>query len=175
MNVQHRLGDIFYVIHACPDRIDFVNSYLVPSLKAQGVENIIVYNDTKKLGNLQGYIDCANSLNIANDDAQIIHLQDDVIPDRRLKEYIEKDYNSDIVCGFNSATDNIAHSGRQKAEYMFWSFQCIRFSHKILKDFIKWIEESGRYYFEPWYNLNKYDDSFFREYIKTQNYITYNI
>ena len=43
-----------YMIHACPQRMWYVNDYLLPSLKAQGIpeEEIAIWNDTEGKGTL---------------------------------------------------------------------------------------------------------------------------
>ena len=43
-----------YMIHACPQRMWYVEGFLIPSMKAQGIseEEITVWNDTEGKGNL---------------------------------------------------------------------------------------------------------------------------
>ena len=51
-----------YMIHSCDKRLWYVNEYLIPSMKEQGIKNedIIIWNDDKHHGNLGSYIDSYN-------------------------------------------------------------------------------------------------------------------
>jgi hypothetical protein len=173
MNVKHLLAETIYLIHTCPKRKDFVDNYLVPALKLQGIENgrIFIYNDTQKLGNLQAYIKAADIISGQRPDIQIVHLQDDIIPCSTFKEVIETNYKElydvDVVCGFNSQYDDIDKQFIQNASKSWFSFQCIKFSNKMLQDFIFWLKNEGRKQHENWWGTGKYDDSFFKVYIKT--------
>ena len=173
MNVKHLLAETIYLIHTCPKRKDFVDNYLVPALKLQGIESsrIFIYNDTQKLGNLQAYIKAADIISGQRPDIQIVHLQDDIIPCSTFKEVIETNYKElydvDVVCGFNSQYDNANNFFVRKAVDSWFSFQCIKFSNKMLQDFVFWIKNKGQYLYKNWYDQGKYDDSFFKEYIQS--------
>lgn len=171
MNVRVLLANTIYLIHTCPERKDFVDNYLVPALKMQGIEKyrIFIYNDEYKLGNLQAYIKAAELVREQRDNIQVVHLQDDIIPCSNFREQIEYDYNDlcEIVCGFSSQYDDISRYYIQKPEKGWFSFQCIKFSNKMLQDFIRWLKTKGKEQHKNWWDAGKYDDSFFKEYIKT--------
>ena len=49
-----------YVIHACPDRMWYVDGFLLPSLLEQGIcrDDILIWNDEERKGNLWAAMEC---------------------------------------------------------------------------------------------------------------------
>ena len=90
-----------YMIYACPKRMWYVEEFLVPSMLAQGIqrEHIVIYNDTKKLGNLKACMDAFSQ--VPDDDRGMWHLQDDVIISRDFKHKTYR-YNAGFIAGFVS-------------------------------------------------------------------------
>ena len=84
-----------YLIHTCIQRKWYVNEFLVPSMRAQGIEadEIIIYSDENGDGQLRSLI---NSYELIRG-KDTWHLQDDIIISSQFKELAEK-HNSGIVC-----------------------------------------------------------------------------
>ena len=154
-----------YIIHACPNRMWYVEEYLVPSMKEQGIENIIVKCDNDHLGNLES---CMRIFQSLPDDGGSWHLQDDVIICRNFKKRTEE-LASGIVCGFAWSNDgNIGYVGTVTPYTMRWSFPCIYIPNKIAKECASWFYRTAKYNLNyiPMLKDKKYDDWFFREYLR---------
>jgi hypothetical protein len=180
MNVKHVLAKTVYLIHTYPKREWFVEGYIIPALIAMGIQRqaIQVYSDTKGLGNLKAYIDSVKKLDLSFGQ-QIVHLQDDVIPCRNFRKYVELDYKQiydcDIVCAFSSLYDNCSNTYKQPAENMWFSFPCNKFSYDILVNFINWIEAVGKPKYADLYNSGKNDDALFKIFVREKGYNVFNI
>ena len=133
-----------YMIHACPQRMWFVEDYLVPSMIEQGIleSDIIVYNDIEGLGNLLACIDSFKS--IADEKGGTWHLQDDVIISKRFKELTELN-DVGIVYGFSGyydlRDDKWLEPGYTTPMHMWSSFQCVRIPNTIVKEYVEWFEK----------------------------------
>lgn len=153
-----------FMIHACPQRMWYVNDFLIPSMRAQGIsENeIIVWNDTEGKGNL---FSCMESFKACGD---AWHLQDDVIISRDFAEKTREN-NDGIVCGFGCR--NFGPSMEQKGLvpvcFMWYSFQCIRIPGEIAEECAEWFytDAMHRTQFAPQVVDRKHDDWFFRHFI----------
>lgn len=158
-----------YMIHAMPKRMWYVNDYLIPSMVAQGIsrENIQVYNDEKKDGNLRAWI---NSTELLQDDNEgTWHLQDDVIISHNFKEVTELlDYG--IVCGFKSMYDGENPFGPVVFSQSWFSFLCIRIPNKIAKECAEWIDTYmiGNPVYRDYWKDGVNDDWMFRQFINTK-------
>lgn len=157
-----------YLIHACPKRIDYVNDYLVPSMLRQGIEkeNILIYNDEKKLGNLRAFK--ASSELVCHEISGTWHLQDDVIISSKFREVTET-YDKGVVCGFCNVFSKDLPIGIRLMRDMWYSFPCIRIPNNVLKQFVQWLnypdtQTTYRYYIEA----NKFDDTLFRKFMTTK-------
>ena len=157
-----------YVIHACPQRMDYVNGYLVPSLEAQGIKDYRVVCDRFKAGNLYKCMEIFASM---EGDGSTWHLQDDIIIcndfHRRTKWFVNK-----IVCGFcYENDDNRNNVGEVTYENMWWSFPCIMIPNEVARECAQWFyqvaSKDPRY--EIWIASKKYDDYFFREFLKERH------
>lgn len=159
-----------YLIHACLDRMWYVQKYLIPSMKAQGIKesDIIVYTDTERLGNLKA---CMESLMliVPNDNSGIWHLQDDVVISKYFKERTEQ-YDDGLVCGFCSKYSLENPVGVVTGKDMWYSFPCIRIPNVLVKSFVSWFYQKAVNTpgYENWIKANKYDDEFFKIFIKTR-------
>ena len=61
------------LIHSCNQRLWYVGKYLIPSLKAQGVEEIRVFNDDVGLGCVYA---CMAAFRLCDGNGHTWHLQD---------------------------------------------------------------------------------------------------
>ena len=164
-----------YMIHSCDKRLWYVNEYLIPSMKEQGIkdEDIIIWNDDKHHGNLGSYIDSYNWIIETQDmNDGIWHLCDDVIISRDFKERSEK-AGVDICCGFISNISNpneFIYTGVQPMKRVCFSSPCIYIPNRYVYGFIRWFNEEvvkkKRYYDK--YLSNMFDDWFFVQYLKTR-------
>ena len=74
-------------------------------------------------------------------------------------------YNNEIICGYCYSYDNDI-CGEVEPKDAWYSFQCIKIPTQIQKDFLKWYQETGSIEHQDWVTANKFDDSFFHEYLK---------
>lgn len=161
-----------YVIHACPDRMWYVDEYLVPSMLKQHIprDEIIIWCDVERKGCLQTAIDCFEYC--GKHEGGCWHLQDDVI--------IAKDFakrtqtaDSEIECGFchslyeNSNGRSVDRTGKVESRYMWSSFPCIYIPNRMARDFVEWYYTKAMY--RPQYEVfifeKKHDDGFWRDFV----------
>ena len=163
-----------YVIHACPERMWYVDNYLVPSMKSQGISNIVIRCDNNKLGNLESCMEIFGSMmeddmedGMDDGDSGSWHLQDDVIICNNFRKLTEQ-YDYGIVCGFTATAS--AYHGTVKPDHMWWSFPCIRIPDAIAKECSEWFYSFAKGYakYYEWVHMNKCDDNFFREFLKSK-------
>lgn len=156
------------MIHASPQRMWYVNDFLIPSMRAQGVseDEIIVWNDTEGRGNL---FSCMESFKACgNEDGGTWHIQDDVIISRDFAKRTEE-LDDGIVCGFccQNFGPSLQQQGIVPACFMWYSFQCIRIPNDMAAEFVDWFCGDAQY--RPIYQDHvvdkKHDDWFFREFI----------
>ena len=160
---------IKYFIHACLQRMWYVEEFLIPSMKAQGIDEsqIKVKCDKNKLGNL---VKCMEIFERMRGDGGAWHLQDDVIICRDFKQRTEEN-SSGLVCGYCWDKDDGDQAGLVTAENMWYSFPCIHIPNEIAQECAKWFfsyaQQSPRY--ASWVAARQYDDYFFNEFIR-ENY-----
>ena len=157
-----------YMIHACPQRMWYVDEHLIPSMRVQGIPDseIEVWNDTEQRGNL---FSCMESFKACGErEGGTWHLQDDVIISRDFaKRTAELD--DGIVCGF--ACQNFGPSMQEQgivpACFMWYSFQCIRIPNDLAGECAEWFftDAMHRTKYSPQIVDRKHDDWFFREFI----------
>ena len=162
-----------YMIHTYKDRLWYVNEYLVPSLLKQGIsiDNIIVYADMNKDGNLVSFLKSIDVL--SDDDVDVWHLQDDVLVCSDFRVRAEQEYKTELVCGFASVYDNFSKTGIQyELKDIWFSFPCIRIRTGLLKHFKIWFDSyvGSDARFNTWVETNKHDDLLFRYFL--ENYHT---
>ena len=155
------------MIHACIDRMHYVNGFLVPTLLRDGWEedDITIWED-KEEGCLEAYLHSFRELPARGD---TWHLQDDVLPDRRFRFFANQWLTfSGIINGFGNARKYTTHCfGIAKdADAMFYSFPCIRIPNDMAHEFAAWVEEQRE---NPKYMTyireNKYVDWLFKQWI----------
>lgn len=158
-----------YMIHVCPDRKWYVDEFLIPSMIEQGISqsDITLWYDEKRKGNLvscyESFADCGTR------DGGTWHLQDDVIISRDFAEKTEK-YDYGIVCGFVNdifGPDSSISGENVPAVFAWNSFQCIRIPNDIAGDCAEWFYTyaKNQNQWQNWVAANKFDDSFWREYL----------
>ena len=134
-------SDTRYMIHACPQRMWYVEQFLVPSMLEQGIkrEQITIYCDENGKGNLRA---CMESyLTLPDNGRGTWHLQDDVLICRDFKERTEK-HDSGFIAGFGSVMyDANKDSGLANLGDIWWSFPCIRIPNKAARDCAEWVLE----------------------------------
>ena len=154
-----------YMIHACPERMWYVEQYLVPSMKEQGINNVTVKCDTEHVGNLES---CMKIFSQLPTDGGTWHLQDDVIICRDFAERTE--YLSDgVVCGFVFGKDeNHKFVGTVTPFQMWWSFPCIHIPNKLAKECAEWFYRTAQSHLTYAERVlsNREDDYFFKEYMR---------
>lgn len=157
--------DVRYMIHTMPKRLWYVEEFLLPSMIEQGInpDNIKVFNDTEKLGNLMA---CMKSFESVEGDGGTWHIQDDVLLSRDFKQKTEQ-FNSGIVCGFKSYYDNDKQGGVVELKDMWWSFPCIRIPNDIARDCAQWTQNYiiGNPIYREWWERGQSDDKIFRQFV----------
>lgn len=158
-----------YMIHACPERMWYVEKYLYPSLLDQGIatEEIEIRNDREGKGNL---ISCMESFAACGErEGGTWHLQDDVLICRNFARRT-KEHDKGIVCGFMSPRSERrreTRAGMTTAAGMWWSFQCIRIPDKLAGECAAWFfsDAMTREAYREKEADGKHDDMFFRDFL----------
>lgn len=157
-----------YVIHACNQRMWYVNEFLVPSMLEQGIlsDDIQVACDTDSVGCLENTMRIFESLPKEGD---TWHLQDDVLISSKFKEVTERDFQG-IVCGLSTVYDHDAPPGKVKPDKKWYSFPCIRIPNKVANECAYWFRTvashpKGKEEYKKNIAAKKYDDSFFWDFV----------
>lgn len=150
------------LIHACPKRMWYVEQYLVPSLKEQGIKDIKVYNDVNQEGLLTAFTRSAEFI----DYQDAWHLQDDVIISDGFKVMTDC-YPDGIVCGFANGYSDGKQPGIANLYNMWYSMPCIRIPGKILFEFVNWLHSpSTCKKYMAYLKENKNDDLLFINFLQ---------
>ena len=160
------------LIHACPQRMWYVEGFLVPQLRAQGADDIEIWNDTARRGNL---LACMDSFRSRTGDGGTWHLQDDVLPCRDFVQRAEKE-DEGLVNGFCCPNfgDDVLTCGRVYPPDAWHSFQCVRIPDPWARECAEWYF-SGAWHESPSDELplleaaGKGDDSFFHEFFELRH------
>ncbi len=158
-----------FLIHACPQRMWYVENFLVPSLRAQGAENIEIWNDIEMKGNLKA---CMESFAARTGDGGTWHLQDDVLICR---DFIKRcrEHDEGVVYGFccRNFNDRLDAYGEVYVPDAWNSFQCLRIPDPWAREcaewvlFKKWEDEPTSLELPILWKLGKGDDTFFHEFM----------
>lgn len=159
------------LIHAVPERMWYVEDFLVPQLRAQGAaaDELGIFLDDRKLGNLRA---CMEAFAACEGDGGTWHIQDDVLPCR---DFVERCRQLDegLVYGFCSEqfTDDPDRNGRVSMPDAWHSFQCVRIPDSWARECAEWFYAEGRS--DPDLRhlaaLNRFDDYFFREFCQRRH------
>lgn len=171
-----------YMIHTHPKRLWYVNDYLVPSMIKQGInpDNIFIFNDSNKRGNLQSFLDSLDWIlnNYGYAEIGFWHLQDDVIICKNFKEITEdsKVAWNHIVNGFVSSDYNsqkLKLIGWQDVKNSWLSFPCVYIPNKLIYGFMCWIDKAktkdNKMEYKRRYESNRHDDFFFYEFLRRKH------
>ena len=157
------------MIHACPGRMWYVDGFLVPSLRAQGIEPR-VWNDTDGRGCLGS---CMAAFAACEGDGDTWHIQDDVLLCRDFTRSAGGIPEGEVVYGFACEyfTDDVGLTGRVYAPDAWHSFQCVRIPDAWARECAewfgsrRWVSESDNLTLDALAAANEGDDTFFREYM----------
>jgi len=157
------------MIHACPQRMWYVDEFLVPQLRGQGVTEgeITVWNDEAGWGNLESCLRSFEWISL-NGNGHTWHIQDDVIlaHDFAARARTLETETDGIVCGFVCANwgPKPIKEGRVPMPFMWNGFQCLRIPDALAGEFAWWFRHVGcrKPELQKWVQRNKGDDSCFR-------------
>ena len=148
------------IIHACEPRMWYVEGFLLPSLRAQGIEPEICLDEG--LGCLQTTMNCFKECGDA------WHIQDDVVICEDFAERIREKPDV-ITCGFVYVGygPDVGMMGRVNIRDAWYSFPCIYIPGEYAAGCAEWFETVGQYdpRFEGFARLKTNDDGMFREYM----------
>ena len=157
------------LIHAVPERMWYVNEFLIPALHAQGAESIEIWNDETHEGNLAA---CMASFAAREGDGGTWHLQDDVLPCR---DFVKRcrELDDGVVFGFccRNFNDRLDAFGRVYAPDAWNSFQCVRIPDAYARECASWVrsmrweKESPAPELPILWQVGKGDDTFFHEFL----------
>ena len=160
-----------FMIHACPQRMWYVDNFLLPSMLAQGIEReeITVWNDTTGAGNLQSFVQSMQLCGVLKERG-VWHMQDDVLLSSSFAERtaaLEKARDEPVICGFGCDFGDglLDYKGRAPAKAMWYSFPCVYIRNELAAEFSAWFEKAknaGKY--REKLAAGKSDDWFFREF-----------
>ena len=175
------MSGIKIIIHTCNKREWYVKDYLIPSLLLQGFQQqeIKVWQDYAGVGNLRSFVDCMEwvSCNLESGSAAW-HLQDDVLVSKNFKKIVDVDYQG-VVCGFcydKCDLMNINKFGRVPAQYMWFSFPCIRIPNSYCGEFVEWfngLDLMGEGKYAKWFQSGKLDDAFWFDFMMQKHHREY--
>ena len=157
------------MIHAVPQRMWYVEGFLIPSMLAQGIsrEEIELRCDTDGKGNLQS---CMESFRAAGArDGGTWHIQDDVILCRDFAKRAQE-HDLGIVCGFGCENFGAQQqtAGRVPLVFMWFSFPCIRIPNELAGACAEWFfaEAVKRDDYTKKISDRKHDDFFWQEFLR---------
>lgn len=160
------------LIHACPKRMWYAEDFLAPMLLKQGAEEVEIWNDSDKQGNL---LACMRSFEARMGDSGTWHIQDDVLPCRDFVERCRA-VDSGVVYGFcnEQFTDDPDQTGRVHVESAWHSFQCVRIPDEYARECAEWFfsrefEDIKTAEMAVLEEAGKGDDTFFREFLCTKH------
>lgn len=157
------------MIHACPERLWYVEGFLIPSIVEQGMDrdSIDIWNDVNRDGNLYS---CVKSFGyVGEKEGGTWHLQDDVVIARDF--YLRaKENDEGIVCGFcgEKIGPDPEKVGIVRPKNMWFSFPCIRIPNYLAAEFAEWfyLDASKREFFRERVEKRKSDDFFWLNFLK---------
>lgn len=160
------------LIHACPHRMWYVEEFLVPALKEQGVEEIEVSCDYDGKGNLIACLERFEEVSKRPGDTW--HLQDDVYPSTDFYDRVDGIADEEIICGFCHTLFepfNRPMAGHVPAVFMFNSFPCIRIPNALAGEFVSWFwnDACKRSSYHDWVKSGKHDDGFWHDFVTEQH------
>ena len=160
------------LIHACPARMWYVEDFLYPSLRDQGLpaEDIEIWNDADGKGNL---ISCMESFAARPEgDGGTWHIQDDVLVCRDFARRCREN-DAGVVYGFCNErfTDDPRQRGRVHLPDAWHSFQCVRIPDAYARECADWFftDAQHRFILSAWVKTGKMDDTFFQSFLEDRH------
>lgn len=157
------------MIHAIPQRMWYVEEYLVPALGDQGAEDIHIWVDKDRLGNLRS---CMEAFKDTEGDGGTWHLQDDVLPARDFVKRARAYKRGHVAYGFccEMFHDDPYNAGVVYQPDMWHSFQCVYIPNRTARECADWYfsgdwQECQDEHLPAMVAMNRGDDSFFREFM----------
>lgn len=159
------------MIHAVPQRMWYVEEFLLPALCEQGMDmaDVTVRVDSEGLGNLES---CMRAFEACNGDGGTWHLQDDVLIAR---DFVERCRGHDFGVVYGFCCRQFNDDPRITAEvYMpdaWHSFQCVRIPDAWARECAEWVRsgaweaETSNPELHVLAEVGKGDDTFFREFL----------
>lgn len=159
------------LIHACPQRMWYVEGFLVPSLLEQGLgrDAIEIWNDSEGKGNL---ISCMESFASRTGSGGTWHLQDDVLI---CSDFVKRCEANDtgIVFGFCSLgnRDKPEQHGRVYVHQAWNGFPCVRIPDSYARECAAWFFEDGRHrpQLRGYAKTGRLDDTFFQVWMREKH------
>ena len=164
------------LIHAVPERMWYVNEFMVPELEAQGADLIQIFNDVEHLGNLEA---CLRAFESREDEGETWHLQDDVLICRDFVQRARA-IESPVAYGFccRNFGDRLDAWGRVYAPDAWNSFQCIKIPNAYARECAAWVrsgawqKESKNHELAILHDIKQGDDTFFHEFMFSRHWDT---
>lgn len=158
------------MIHATPSRMWYVDGYLAPSLRAQGIEPRIFVDEHYK-GNLRA---CLESFSLCDGtgDEGTWHLQDDVIICRNFAERAAaEDYGVANAFCSRYSDDKLDHTGTVYPPDLWTGFPCVRIPDEMARDYVRWVksDELKPPQAEMLIHCNRGDDFIFHKYFEIKH------
>lgn len=150
-----------YIIHSCPERMWYVQEFLIPSLMQQGIHNVDIYNDIDREGVLWTTM---KSFREQSEDCW--HLQDDILISKRFAQVTEYHYDL-IVTGYCSAYILGKPAGIQNIRSIWYSAPCMYIPKRYANECAEWFYSDviHNQKYTEWVTEGKYDDEFFKIYM----------
>lgn len=165
------VNQIRYMIHAIPKRMWYVENFLLPELRRQGVkdEEVKLWVDEEGWGNLESFVRSMQwVMNNCMPSETIWHLQDDVWPHSRFVEMTSK-INDVFAWGFALPEwnqDHLYHTGFVPLTQSWTSFQANAFPNRMAAEFVVWFRDAKRTRRVARYaNDGKHDDVIWRQFL----------
>ena len=160
-----------YMIHACPQRLWYVENFLIPSMKTQGIPraDITVWCDRDGKGNLLSFVESCRVCSKLNTPG-VWHLQDDVLIGRSFAERTQNRPTGGLICGFCFPVSDPCINFRGSnipTKFMWYSFPCIYIPNVLAGEFADWYANDARHRarYQEKISDRRHDDWFFREFM----------
>ena len=161
------------MIHACPQRMWYVDGFLVPALAAQGADRVRIWNDTDAHGCLTA---CMEAFASCAGDGGTWHIQDDVLLSRDFVR-AAREHDEGVVYGFccEYFLDDPDLTGTVYVPDAWHSFQCVRIPDSYARECAEWYFSGAWRQESPEPELyaleakNEGDDGFFREFLQCRH------
>ena len=158
------------MIHAVPERMWYVEGFLIPALERQGADAIRLWSDEDHRGNLRS---CMDAFAACEGDGDTWHVQDDVLLCRDFVERARGFEPGTVIYGFCCPyfLDDPGQTGRVYMPAAWHSFQCVRIPDGFARECAEWYASAAWQSSPESAELvmldatNTGDDGFFREFL----------